>query len=182
MQSVRLMRPTSTDATAETDRRLFIVPLAAGLALLAPAALALAAHRVILFASLGPTAVMQAQSPDHRSSTFYAAVVSHLGGFAIAAAAVYALGVADEPSVFQLHFVDWPRAAAAVVAIMVAAGFEIAVRAPHPPAAATTLLVALGSMKPTWGTFGLVAIGVIAVAAMGEWLRRIGGADPRPPD
>ncbi|MGH9409909.1 MAG: HPP family protein [Vicinamibacterales bacterium] len=154
-------------------------PIAVGVTLMAPAALAVAAHQVVLFASLGPSAVMEAQAPGPRSSA-YSVVVSHLGGFAIASFVVLALGIGQEPSVFQLHFVDWPRAIAAVSSLMIATAFEIRVRAPHPPGAATTLLVALGSLKPNWQTFALVAVGVGATAATAEVIRRL-RADGRIP-
>jgi hypothetical protein len=45
-------------------------------------------------------------------------------------------------------------------------------KASHPPAAATTLLVALGGFKPTWQDAATVMIGALIVAIVGEMLRR----------
>ena len=90
-------------------------PIAAGVALLVPALLALALHHVVLFASLGPSAVMQAHHPRDRSSRFYSVVVSHLIGFVVGGIVVILLGIQQAPSVFQSGGVSGSRAAAAVI-------------------------------------------------------------------
>ncbi|MBI3803108.1 MAG: HPP family protein [Nitrospirae bacterium] len=46
-------------------------------------------------------------------------------------------------------------------------------RASHPPAAATTLLVALGGFKVSLHTLTVVVSGVLIVALVGEGLRRL---------
>ena len=97
---------------------------------LAPAALAVLTGRVILFASLGPTAVMQAHEPLHKSSRFYPVVVSHLVGFAVAAGTVMALGLAHTPSVFQAGSVSVTRAAA--TASRMCAGLALPIRGMMP--------------------------------------------------
>ncbi len=148
-------------------------PVVAGLSLLAPALVALATRQLVLFASLGPTAVMQAHSPRRRSSSFYSVVVSHAAGFAVASAAVIALGLARAPSVFAAGAVDGRRVAAAVLAVMGATAVEIALRAAHPPSASTTLLVALGSFEPTLHAAAVVLTGVLVVGVVGEGFRRI---------
>ena len=164
------------------DPHPYLSPLAAGLALLAPAALAVATGRVLLFASLGPTAVMQAHEPRHKSSRFYAVVVSHLVGFCAGSATVLLLGLAHAPSVFEVQDVSLARAAAAVISIVLATLVELALEAAHPPAGSTTLLVALGSMKPTVAWFALLTGGVLAVATAGEVVRRMRNALERPRD
>lgn len=45
--------------------------------------------------------------------------------------------------------------------------------APHPPSAATTLLVALGGFKPNWHSVVTIVTGVLIVAVAGEGLRRL---------
>jgi len=109
-------------------------PLAAGAALVLPAAVAVAIHQVALFASLGPTAVTQAHEPRHQSSRFYAVVASHVCGFLVASATVLLLGIGYAPSVFEIGTVSVRRAAAAIISIVIATLIEIAIRAPHPPA------------------------------------------------
>lgn len=148
-------------------------PLASALPLVLVAALAVVTHRVFLFASLGPTAVMAAQHPQQRSSQAYNALAGHLIGFVSGCVLVLAFGLAAEPSVFQMHDVSLSRAAASIVALAVAAGLELPLRAQHPPAASTTLLVTLGSFHPTWGDAELVLGGVLLVTAVTELLRRL---------
>jgi CBS-domain-containing membrane protein len=76
--------------------------------------------------------------------------------------------------------------AAAVLAVMLAMALELIMRASHPPAAATTLLVALGSCRPTVRDTVALVVGVLLLAAVGEALRRLrlrsGPPDPTSPD
>jgi hypothetical protein len=157
---------------ASTTRRLVEIPIGAGLTTLAPGLAALAAHSVLLFPSLGPTALMQAHAPQHESSHPYNVVVGHAVGLGSAFLFVWLFGLAHAPSVFEVHAVWASRVWATVLAIMLAALLEVALKAAHPPAASTTLLASLGSFKPTWGQTAQVAIGVAIVAIVGEGVRR----------
>jgi uncharacterized membrane protein YfcA len=47
------------------------------------------------------------------------------------------------------------------------------VKAYHPPAAATALLITLGVYRPNWMTALSMMAGVLAVALVGEWLQRV---------
>ncbi|HEX4049897.1 MAG TPA: HPP family protein [Steroidobacteraceae bacterium] len=149
------------------------VPLAAAISLTVPGMIALVTHRVFLFASLGPTAITIAQQPTHPSARPYNTLVAHAVGFAMAVAFVFAFGLAHAPSVFMVHEVSGARLAASVLAIAIATLLELALRAKHPPAASTTLLVTLGSFRPTWGDTLLVLGGVVMVTTVSEVLRRI---------
>ncbi|HVX40625.1 MAG TPA: HPP family protein [Gemmatimonadaceae bacterium] len=148
-------------------------PITAAVVTAVPALAALASGQVLLFPSLGPSAVMQAHSPNHESSRFYNVVVSHVVGLAAADLCVFAFGVAHTPSVFQAHAVSGGRAAAAVLAILIGTAVELALHASHPPAASTTLLAALGSFRPTVHDTVLVVGGVLIVATAGEIARRV---------
>ena len=46
-------------------------------------------------------------------------------------------------------------------------------KAPHPPAAATALLVTLGIVRPTTKSALALLGGVLVVALLGEWLQRV---------
>jgi hypothetical protein len=148
-------------------------PLATTLLVLAPGLVSLATGRPVLFPSLAPTALMQAHDPDHPSSRVYNVVVSHLLGLGSAFLVVTLLGIAHEKSVFEVGHLSGVRLAAAVLAVAIAAALEMLLRASHPPAAATTLLAALGSFHPTVRDTVNVAIGVAVVAVVGEALRRL---------
>lgn len=154
-------------------RPFFWAPVASALVLVGPAVLAVVTGQVFLFPSLGPTAVMLAHEPQHRSSRPYAVLVSHAVGFAAASVSVMLFGIGFAPSVFETHTVGLARAGAAVLALALAVFLEVVFHAEHPPAAATTLLVALGSFQPTLYSAFLIMSGVVVVLAIGEPLRRL---------
>lgn len=156
------------------------VPIASGIALGVPGLIALLTHHLILFASLGPTSVMIAQQPLLASTKPYNAIVGHMVGLGAGFFAVWVLGIASEPSIFVLHTVTGPRVCAALLAIAIAAALEIALKAQHPPGAATTLLAALGSFRLDWTDTWEVLVGVVAVTLTGELLQRLHPAPPPP--
>jgi CBS-domain-containing membrane protein len=133
----------------------------------------LAGDRIWLFASLGPTAYLLAEDPEEPSSRPYNAFVSHLIAELAGYAAVFALGIAYEPSVFSLGYLTPPRVWASVVAIVLAEAAMLAADAAHPPAASTALLVALGSFRPTIASATLIPAGAGIVVAVGEIFRRL---------
>lgn len=149
------------------------VPLAAMTALVPAAVLAAATRQLFLFASLGPTAIMVVQQSQHRSARAYNVVVGHTVGAIAGFTWVYALGLSHAPSIFVLQEVTVPRALAALGALGSAAILESILKAQHPPAASTTLLIALGSFHPIWRDIGALAGGIVAVAAAAEALRRL---------
>lgn len=86
-------------------------------------------------------------------------------------AAVFLLGASGEPGVLASHQLTPIRVAAAVLsAVLTMIGPSI-LRASHPPAAATMLLVALGGFPPTWQSVGTIVAGVLILAVFGEGLR-----------
>ena len=133
-----------------------------------PGAVALLTGQLLLFPSLGPTAVMLSYEPEHRSARMYNVIVSHIGGLLCGFACVMLFGVAHAPSVFHSRVLSVPRVSAAVVAVLLAVLLELVLDAAHPPATATTLLVALGSFRPTWHDGLTVVAGVLVVAMAGE--------------
>jgi CBS-domain-containing membrane protein len=165
----------SDGAQTPRDRRreLLQAPIAAAIVTLIPGVVGLAAGQLWLFPSLGPTALMQAHAPEHRTSRPYNVIVGHVVGLAASLFAVWIFGIAKAPSVFQTHALSWPRVLAAALAILIATALEVIFRAPHPPAASTTLLVALGSFKATGRDIADVLIGVAIVAIAGEVMRRM---------
>jgi hypothetical protein len=168
--------PDHEHPTAPRARRIPDVvwsPLVAGLIILVPGLVGLATGKVLLFPSLAPTAILQAHTPEHPSARAYNVVVAHLLGLFIGFGAVVAFGIATAPSVFELRSLSPERVGATVVAMMVALLLEHVLRATHPPAAATTLLVALGAFKPTMRDTVAVVSGVLMVAVVGEAFRRL---------
>lgn len=147
-------------------------PLIAASVVLVPGAIAAASGLILLFPSLGPTAVIQAYSPSDPSARFYNVVVSHIVGMASAYAAVFLFGIAHAPAIITVHAVSPARMGAAAVAIALGTFLEVSLRAMHAPSASTTLLVALGAFKAEWRDVAEIVGGVLIVAIVGEIVRR----------
>lgn len=148
-------------------------PLVTALLVLVPGLIGLGTGRPAIFPSLGPTALFQAHTPDHPSSRFYNVVVSHVIGVATGCLVVTLFGIAHEKSVFELGELSWPRVGASVVAVAIAAVLEILFRAAHPPAASTTLLVALGTFQPSVRDVATLLTSILTVAVLGELFRQL---------
>lgn len=157
-------------------RTSFVSSLMAALMVGVVAGLALLGGQPWLFPSLGPTAYLLAAFPDLPSARLYNCFVGHLVGLGSGFAAVAVFNAWNAPIV-PLNDVTWQRAAAGAVAIGLTVFFNHLLKSGHPPAAATTLLVALGTFHTAWGA-ALVVIGVALLLATGvalKWVRSGGG-------
>lgn len=117
-----------------------------------------------VFPSLGPTIHLQVTRPDSEAARVRHTVLGHAVGFAVGAgshqlAGVLAPGSAASP-------------AAAVLALGATSGLLRAFHLDHPPAAASTLIAALGLLQ---GPRALLVAGVSVcwVAAQGVLVRRL---------
>ena len=122
-----------------------------------------------LFPSLGPTAYLLAVYPGLATSRRYNCLVGHLVGLGCGFAAVAVFNAWDAPLV-PLNDVAWSRVGAAALAVGLTVLLNHLLKAGHPPAAATTLLVALGTFRTVWGA-ALVVIGVVWLLAFAEVLK-----------
>jgi hypothetical protein len=126
-----------------------------------------------LFPSLGPTLAIQTEAPSHVVARPWNVVAGHLIGAAVGIASVWATGAVHEPAVNVAHAVSTARFVAAIVAMFASMALQALARASHPPAQATTLLIALGALEAdAHGALVLVA-GVVQVAILGEAARRM---------
>ncbi len=149
-------------------------PLVSGAVILLAGSLGvLAGGRLWLFPSLGTTLYLMTEDAAQPSSRIYHVIVGHLIGIAAGYIAVFALGIAYEPSIFELGYLTLGRVGAAVIAMVLAEGGVLLADASHPPASATTLLVALGTFRPTVTSALDIVAGVIIVALAGELFRRL---------
>jgi hypothetical protein len=134
--------------------------------------LGLAAGVPWLLPSLGPTIALQSASPDLPASRLRSVLVGHAVGLVSGFVAVYVTGAYADPAVTGGAALTAARVAAAVLAIALSMSGDALTGAQHPPAQATTLLVALGAVAPTLQGALTVAAGVVLVAALGEAVRR----------
>jgi hypothetical protein len=125
-----------------------------------------------LLPSLGPTAYLQVESPAHPRSRFYNVVVGHLVGLVMGFLAVVLFNARSEPAVLVAKTLTAPRVGASVVALALTILVCFLLRASHPPAGATTLLVTLGSLSTLGDALNLM-VGVLLIAAAGEAIRRM---------
>jgi CBS-domain-containing membrane protein len=125
----------------------------------------------ILFPSLGPTIFLQTVMPNEPGARLWNTLVGHAIGIAVGFAMLFLLGPIGISSVDMGHLVTG-RVAATAAAVGVTIAVQFALKAEHPPAAATTMLISLGSVEPDLRTVGVLSLGIVLVAAFGEMVRR----------
>jgi hypothetical protein len=124
-----------------------------------------------LIPSLGPTAYLQAETPAHPASRFYNTVVGHLIGLLAGFAAVAIFNAWQSPGVLSDHQLALTRVWASAVALGLTLLVGLFLKASHPPAGATTLLVALGAIRTMQDALNAMA-GVLLIALFGAAFRR----------
>jgi hypothetical protein len=149
------------------------VPTVSGALILAAGAMSLATKQPWLFPALGSTALMIAASPGHPTTRFHGVVLGHATAFVCGWLAVLLLGAGDAGSLLGGHGVPVARVWAGAFAVAGTALIQPSLRAYHPPAAGTALLVALGFYRPGWATALAMFGGVCVVALLGEWFQRL---------
>ncbi len=147
-------------------------PLAAGSLLIVIGFFGVLTNQPLLFPSLGPTAFLQAEDPQLRTARFYNTVVGHFIGLGSGILAVLLLHANHVPSAMGTGHLAPERVFAAALAVAMTIAIGLILHASHPPASATTLLVALGGFKLNWQTMLIIVTGVLLIGILGEVLRR----------
>ncbi len=150
----------------------FWAPLGTGALILLAGAVSLWVGRAWLFASLGPTAYEQAELPQNKTSRIYHVIVGHWMGLACGFLAVALTHTWLDPNVLATSHITAGRVWASVLGIAMTSLAALLLRASHPPAGATSLLVTLGAFSTKQDAYDVVA-GVLIVACAGEVLRRL---------
>jgi hypothetical protein len=146
-------------------------PLMGGILTLIVGLLSLLAGMVWLFPSLGPTIYLQTQKPAEPASRFLNVVLGHFLGLAAGFAGIFLFNAFNDPVTLQAKELTSGRLGAAVVALALTLLLTLLLKAHHPPAGATTLLTALGSIQTGQDALNLM-IGVLIVAIAGELVRK----------
>lgn len=132
----------------------------------------------LLFPSLGATAFLIFETPTAEVGTPRNTVIGHGVAIACAVAAIALFGLLGDPDAFESG-VTVPRALAVAFAVALTGGVLRLLRAAHPPAGATTIIVASGLLD-SGGEIATVAAGVMLVTAAGWALNRaLGVPAPR---
>jgi CBS-domain-containing membrane protein len=147
-------------------------PISGGILTLIPGLLGFATGNLWLFPSLGPSAYLQAATPQNEAARPYNTFVGHICGIAAALLAVFLCGANGAPSVFEVHHLILSRLIASAVAVALTLLLGVLLKAQHPPAAATTLLITLGGFKPNFNDMSALVTGIVIITVAGELMRR----------
>jgi hypothetical protein len=169
-----LAKPPTVDAIPDP----VWAPLSGGILTFVVGAIGLLAGKPFLLPSLGPTAYLQAETPTHPSARIYNTIVGHGVGLAMGFAMVLAFGVRHAPPVIGSGGVTADRVWAASIGVLLTILVALLLRASHPPAAATTLLVTLGLIR-TGPQAWYLMVGAVIIALAGETLRLVRAGDLR---
>jgi CBS-domain-containing membrane protein len=126
-----------------------------------------------LFPSLGPTLAIQSELPDSEDAQPWNVVMGHAIGAAVGIASVWLTGAVHDTPVNLAHALSGARLASAVVALGTSMALQSFARAEHPPAQATTLLIAVGALGADLHGAMVLTVGVLQVAVLGEAVRRL---------
>jgi len=133
-----------------------------------------------LLPSLGPTLAIQTGTPLHASARMRNVAFGHAIGLAAGLLAVYLTGAAHQPAVTDMvkDTLSLDRVAASVIAVALSLAVQHRLNLMHPPAEATTLIVALGGIEPTVAGALTVVAAIALVAVLGEAARRLSARAP----
>ncbi|HET6276004.1 MAG TPA: HPP family protein [Candidatus Cybelea sp.] len=127
--------------------------------------------RPLIFPSLGPTAIMLFTHPLDRFSSPRHVLLGHFIG---AASGYAALAMTGLLGVALSSEVGIPRVVAAAIALALTAGLMLLLDAEHPPAGATTLIVALGIL-PRLEDFLFLMAAVFVLTLLAFTVNRLNG-------
>ena len=124
-----------------------------------------------LFAGVGPTALLLASNPGHETTRFRAVLLGHLAAIACGYLAILIMGAGDAPALLSKP--PLARVWASAFGLGMLAFVQPQLKAWHPPAAATLLLVTMGAYRMTGKTPMALMCGVLVVAIVAEGLARV---------
>jgi len=129
-------------------------------------ALAYLTGNSFVFPSLGPTALLFFMTPNATSVRPRSVLAGHAIGIVCGYLALVVTGLTHAVSVVD-GGVTWPRIIAAGLALALTGALMVVTKAPHAPAGATTLIIALGFItKPVSLVVIEIAVGLLVLQAM----------------
>lgn len=124
-----------------------------------------------VFPSLGPTAFLLFFSPDAPGSRPHNTICGHAIGILCGYGALWLVGLQRDPSA-MLEGVGFHRVLAAGLSLATTGAFMILLRAIHPPAGATTLIISLGIITQPFHLLMIevaVVLMVVQAAMINRW-------------
>jgi CBS-domain-containing membrane protein len=139
------------------------------------AGVAMLTRTPFVFPSLGPTAFLFFFSPTTPTASPRNTIIGHAIGILCGYGALLIFGLQHAPPAMQTG-VDIPRIGAAALSIAATGAIMILLKAAHPPAGATTLIISLGIVtKPFHLLVIEIAVALLTVHAF--LINRLAGLD-----
>ena len=129
----------------------------------------------LIFPSLGPTAFLLFYTPRAPAASPKNTLVGHLIGAAAGYLALVVFGLTDRGPAL-VEGVTLARTGAAALSLGLTAGTMAWVKAPHPPAGATTLIVSLGILTEP-SQLAVLMLAVLLLVLQGVAINRLAGID-----
>lgn len=137
------------------------------------AALAVLTGSPFVFPSLGPTAFLFFYTPTAPSASPRNTLIGHAVGASAGYLSLVVTGLTLAGPALSVG-VTWPRVIAAALSLGLTAGVMVLLRAPHPPAGATTLIVSLGLLTRPW-QLALLLGAVVVLTGQAVIINRLAG-------
>lgn len=139
------------------------------------AGVAMISHTPFVFPSLGPTAILLFYTPLSPTASPRHTLYGHAIGIVCGYASLLLVGLHHAPSAIGTS-VDSRRIMAAALSLALTAALMILLKAAHPPAGATTLIVSLGVVtKPFY--LVIIEVAVALLVLQGIAINRLAGLD-----
>lgn len=171
----RLRIPALTDRHDNTT----IMGLFAGvnglIAIAVMSAVAWVTDEPFIFPSLGPTAFLLFYTPTNPAASPRNTVIGHAVGAGAGYLALVVFGLTDDPPALATE-VTAGRVGAAALSLALTSAVMVWLRAPHPPAGATTLIVSLGILRDL-DQLTILMLAVVLLTAQGWLINRLAGID-----
>jgi len=137
------------------------------------ALLAVVTGSPFVFPSLGPTAYLLFIAPLQQNSSPRNTILGHAIGLVCGYGAYVVTGAASVP--YGVHpGVYWPRILSAALSLSATGAFMVLLRADHPPAGATTLIVSLGIISEP-KELAIIEIAVLLLVLQALVINRLAG-------
>ena len=138
-------------------------------------AVAWATDEPFIFPSLGPTAFLLFYTPPNPAASPRNTIIGHAIGAAAGYLALVIFGLTDDPAALATS-VTGSRVGAAAVSLALTSALMVWLRAPHPPAGATTLIVSLGILREL-DQLAVLMLAVALLTLQGLAINRLAGID-----
>ena len=138
-------------------------------------AVAWATGQPFVFPSLGPTAFLLFYTPTVPAASPRNTIIGHAVGAGAGYLALVIFGLTNDPPALATE-VTGGRIGAAALSLALTSAVMVWLRAPHPPAGATTLIVSLGILREP-DQLAILMLAVVVLTLQGLVINRLAGID-----